>query len=129
MRIVWELLFGPARVFLEHPERAYLVAIGFLALLAASVLRAGGLRRGVQALLALTAVFWVGFGIHEQSLAGTGANIRVDFLFAWPPLAVVSLVAIACGIRDITAPSPLPEHVNNEPPGHTGATPDARKHL
>ncbi len=122
MLTVLEILFGPTRLFIEHPERAYFVAVGFLALLLASVFRAGGLRRGVHALLALTGVFWVAFGLNEQTLVGKGPTFEWTFCSRGRPLAAISLIALAYGIRDITAPSPLPEPLDHKT--LEGAVPD-----
>lgn len=96
-------IYIPGSPFLEHPERALLIAGGFGLLLAVSVLRAGLLRRTTQVGVVVATCVWILFGSAEQQMQGHGYNIRVDYLFTWPVVLATSVIAIALVLRDLTA--------------------------
>lgn len=117
MRIVLDMLYGPTRLFVGHPEMALFVAAGFIAFLAVSVVYSRGLRHASQGGLVLAAYSWVAFGLFEASLVGTGANIRVDLLVTWPALVVLSVLVTLWGIADLTVPPPPPAPPTEDPQG------------
>ena len=96
MQTILPIFYGPMALFIEHPERAYLIAIGFAILFAISVVRMGNANRCTQMGMLFAAILWAAFGLNEQQFQGQGqgANIRVDLLFSWPPLIAVSFATI-----------------------------------
>lgn len=88
-----QLFYGPAWLFVGHPERAYLVTCVFGALLWIAVRRTET-SRAIAALL--SAGVWACFGAIEQWAGLTSSNIRVDVIFTWP--IVLAVTAGCCGV-------------------------------
>ena len=98
------ILFFPARALMGHPERAYLIAIGFAILFAVSVLQSGAFNKSRHHFLLLFVTFlWVVFGLNEQQQGQVVGAIRVDLVFFWPFLFLISIAAAWAGILDIVA--------------------------
>ena len=97
------LIYGPGTLFLEHAERAHLVAVGFGILLAVSLLRTGMLRGMTQLGVTVTTCAWLLFGLDEQKMQGQGYNIRADYFFKWPVLLAITFIAIVFVVRDLMA--------------------------
>ena len=95
------LIYVPGTLFLEHPERAHLVAMGFGSLLAVSMLRTGMLRRMTQLGVLVTTCAWLLFGFDEQNMQGHGYDIRADYFFKWPILLATTFIAIVFVVRDL----------------------------
>ena len=88
-----DILWRAANVFNWHPWRALGVSLLFWALLLLS-LALRGWRPYVRTLpLLVAASAWALFALLEYEAYRERANIRVDFLFTWPALL---LVTIAC---------------------------------
>lgn len=90
------VLLGP---FVSHPERAYLAAALFAALLAGSVAQARRLSLWRHLPLLLAAVVWGGFGLIEQQAMANGWNIRVDLFVTGPIVLAVSIWAAWANLR------------------------------
>jgi hypothetical protein len=87
-----DLLWKGANYFNWHPWRALGVSLVFWGLLLLSlVLRAW--RPHVRTLpLLVAASAWVLFGLLEYGAYRERANIRVDLLFTWPALLLLTLI-------------------------------------
>ncbi|MCX7892041.1 MAG: hypothetical protein N2544_06725 [Burkholderiales bacterium] len=95
-------LYAPAQFMAGRPERALAAAAGFA--LAAVLLRIA--RRRAPALAdrpaALCAALWLFWGINEHAARLYGWTVRIDIVFLWPILAIVTaacVVLTAAGIR------------------------------
>lgn len=113
MHTIIEAFFEPAMVFVRLPILAHLVGAVFLALLAVSYLKTRRFRPGFHLGIGLTAILWVLFGLMEARIGPEG-NIRVDLVFAWPPLACVTLVSAFAVVRDL-ASKPAMTHAPSDP--------------
>jgi hypothetical protein len=100
MHTIIQTFFDAAMVFVRLPILAHLVGAVFLTLLTISYLKTRRFRPGFHLGIGLTAILWVLFGFMEARI-GPEANIRVDLLFAWPPLACVTLVSAIAVVRDL----------------------------
>jgi hypothetical protein len=94
---ILNLIYLPATPFIGHPERAYIVSVLFGVLLAVSVARSGTLKPLIDLSLLLAALGWGLFGYFETLAIAGGANIRIDLLFGWPILCIITVAAIAAG--------------------------------
>lgn len=100
MHSLLKMSYSLATWFIEHPERAYFVALIAGTLWAWLTLSRGPFRTWTRNLLLLTTMLWVAFGMFEQQFVGAKANIRVDLLFTWPFLLLVSMWTTVLVIRD-----------------------------
>ena len=117
-----KLLYGLATPFIWHPERSYLMALGFGILFAVSIWRSGKSARGTQLGYLFAAFLWVIFGLLDQRYQEF--DLRVDTVFTWPPVLAVSVVAAWFAIRSFTARKRAPRNPGlpvNDPSPH--ATP------
>jgi len=100
---VLDWLYAPAQFMAGRPERALAVAACFA--LVAVVLRLA--RRRAPALTdrpaLLCTALWVFWGINEHAAKLYGWNIRIDIVFLWPILAVVTAVCIALTLASVRA--------------------------
>jgi hypothetical protein len=101
MHSLRRILFIPALPFIWHPERILLVAIFFAMLLVVSVVRSREFKPLTHLLTLLATGLWVAFVFWEIRAKQEGWKIRVDLLFFWSPLIVVSGAAAWMGIRSI----------------------------
>ena len=96
-------LYAPAQFMAGRPERALAVAACFA--VAAVILRLA--RRRVPALAdrpaLLCTALWVFWGINEHAAKLYGWNIRVDTVFLWPILAIVTLACVGLTIASVRA--------------------------
>ena len=99
------VIYMPATPFVGHPERAYSVAALFGALLAASLARSRTLRPLIDLPLLMGTVAWGVFGYNETLAVASGANIRIDLLFSWPILCIVTVTAIIAGCAALYSPA------------------------
>lgn len=94
-------LYAPAQFVAGRPERALAVAACFA--IAAVVLRIA--KRRVPALadrpVILCTALWVFWGINEHAAKLYGWNIRVDIVFLWPILAIVTLACVGLTLASI----------------------------
>ena len=97
MGTLFNIIYMPATPFVGHPERAYIVAALFGAFLAASLARARTLTPLTDLPLFMAALGWGLFGYCETLALASGANIRIELLFGWPILCIVTVTAIAAG--------------------------------
>lgn len=102
MTEIVRILFLPANLFMGHPERAGLVAIGFGVLWAICFLRKG-IKSGTNLPLLFAAILWVAYALEESFAMQRGWDIRVDLFLLWPPLFAVTVMAAWAGIRSIIA--------------------------
>lgn len=100
---VLDWLYAPAQLMAGRPERALAAAAGFA--LAAVILRIA--RRRAPALAdrpaALCAALWIFWGINEHAARVYGWNIRIDIVFLWPILAIVTLACIVLTAASVRA--------------------------
>lgn len=101
MSSIMRLILIPCTPFVGHPERSFIMAIGFVVFLALSRWRSRRPRPLTQVTLLVTALLWMAFGYWEFQAMQNEWNIRVDLLFAWPVLAAVSAVSAWLGIRSL----------------------------
>ena len=90
---VLQLLYSPIFPFVGHPERAFLLAIGFALLWAAALSCSRGSKLWIHVAMIPAMLGWVLFGLNEYRAIAGGWNIRVDMIFSWPPLCVLSIAA------------------------------------
>ena len=109
MNFVIQLICAPVQPFIGHPVRAWLVSAGFALLLTVSLVRVRKLKVHPQLLLLLATVCWLLFGIYELNVPfGT---MRIDILFGWPPLFILSIAAVVAGL-----PRSAPDQRSNPKP-------------
>jgi hypothetical protein len=77
-------------IFIEQPDRAFLVAATFLV---AFILVSRARKRPVWAFL-IPILAWIAYGLWEISLPGKGMNIRIDLLLIYPVLFVLTIVGL-----------------------------------
>lgn len=100
---MFDALYAPAQYMAGRPERALAVAIAFA--FAGIVLRVAKRRHPAIAdrpALLCTAL-WLFWGINEHAAKLYGWNVRIDIVFLWPILSVVTLgclVIVAASLRD-----------------------------
>lgn len=94
-----QIVYGPATPFVTHPERAYMMAAGFAFLAIFSFVQRGEFKPLVQIPILLTVLVWVAFGRNEMQAQQNGWNIRVDLLFFWPVVFVITLASAWLGVR------------------------------
>lgn len=104
MGSLMRIAFLMAQPFMLYPELAYLMAMAFMVLFVVSTLQTEKYTSPVPLGILFTSVCWVGFGLLMRRYQG--AEIRVDVLFSWPPLLVVSLTTGCLGIWQIVAKKP-----------------------
>ena len=96
-------LYAPAQFVAGRPERALAVAACFA--IAAVVLRIA--KRRFPALadrpVILCTALWVFWGINEHAARLYGWNVRVDIVFLWPILAIVTLGCMGLTLASIRA--------------------------
>lgn len=85
-------LYQLAQPFVWHPARAFAVAGGWAVL-------AFVLPRLARTPLLVTAGAWGAFALLEYSAWRARADIRVDLLFTWPALCLVTLGCVAVAGR------------------------------
>jgi len=94
-------LYAPAQFMAGRPERALAVAACFA--VAAVILRLA--RRRVPGLADRPAILctalWVFWGINEHAAKLYGWNIRVDTVFLWPILAIVTLACVGLTLASV----------------------------
>ena len=84
-----DLVYAPLTVFIEQPFAALIPAIGFAI--------AGAIRK--RPLAGLAGAVWFSYALYEAGmkarlLCSGECNIRVDLLFIYPLLWVLTLVAL-----------------------------------
>jgi len=98
-------LFALAAPFVGHPWRAFAVAAFALVGAALQAIGATGrnsrLSASSRALLVLTAC-WLAFGALEAEALREHADIRIDLIFTWPVICLVSLVCLLVWFRGLT---------------------------
>jgi predicted membrane protein len=96
-------LYTPAQFIAGRPERALAGAACFA--IAAVILRIA--KRRAPALADRPAILctalWVFWGINEHAAKLYGWNIRIDTVFLWPILAIVTLACIGLTLASIAA--------------------------
>lgn len=96
------ILYAPLQPLAWHPERAFIVALIFLALLIISVLvNKGKIRVKFVWPLLLAFCSWVLFGINEYIALSNKTDIRIDLLFFEPVIMAISIFAIYSFVRSI----------------------------
>jgi len=128
---VLDWLYAPAQFMAGRPERALVAAACFA--LAAVILRLA--KRRAPALADRPAVLctalWLFWGINEHAARLYGWNIRVDIVFLWPILAIVTLACIAITLASIRAALRGTGRAGVEEPDgavHHGDTKSTEKH-
>ena len=86
-----EEFFRPANIFVWHPERAAMVSFGIL-LLYFIILKAKGIK--IYS-LALAGIFWTASALWEIWATVRRWDVRVDLIFLWPFLALLTGIAFA----------------------------------
>ncbi|MCU0898780.1 MAG: hypothetical protein MUC55_14955 [Burkholderiales bacterium] len=124
-------LYAPAQFMAGRPERALAVAACFA--LAAVILRAA--KRRAPALAErpalLCTALWVFWGINEHAAKLYGWNIRIDTVFLWPILAVVTLACVGLTLASVRGAMSGTDRRRLEPPDrtvHDGGTKDTERH-
>ena len=103
----FQILFFPAQLFIYWPYLAFLVCGMFTALFVITFRIVGRFRGSIHIPVGLAVIFWIIFGINE--IMANGANIRIDLLFLWPNLSILSLWAIIMGVICIVRRKKNPE--------------------
>jgi hypothetical protein len=98
MGTVFQILFGLAAPFVQHPERSWMMAALFAMLLIGAVARERRLLVGRQLTMLLAAIAWGIFGLLESWAVANGYNIRVDMLVSWPIVLLLSGVGLWAGL-------------------------------
>ncbi len=93
-----DILYAPAQPFVWHPLRACIPACIFFLFAILLFARRDSSARFVPFLLAITGAVWILFGLNELVAKRHGWDIRVDLLFLWPSVLLLSLVAFTLGI-------------------------------
>jgi hypothetical protein len=122
-------LYAPAQYVSGRPERALAVAACFA--LAALILRVA--KRRAPALAdrpaLLCTALWLFWGINEHAAKLYGWSIRVDTVFLWPILAIVTLACVGLTFASVRAAMSGTDRRRLEPPDgtvHHGDTEDAQ---
>ena len=112
MQVLMYMLLWPARLFVGRPLLAYVVAVLLASLLVYAIRQSRTFRSGTYLLLVLTTVCWVLFGQNEErvnryQLIHNDFLMRVDLVFFWPPLLLLTILSLWLGLRalDSTAPA------------------------
>ena len=85
-----DILWRWANYFNWHPWRAFGVSLIFWGLLLHSLILRGWRPHARTLPLLVAAAAWVLFGLLEYEAYRERANIRVDLLFTWPALLLVT---------------------------------------
>jgi len=99
MNAVLRILFAPFEPFVNHPERASLVAALFGILFAVSLARSRAFHARHHLAPLVAAFAWLLVGLNEQRAMANGWNIRVDLLVSWPIVLAISIWAAWTGLR------------------------------
>lgn len=111
------ILYSPVEPFHWHPELAFLVAGGFLILVAVSFRHSGEFGRLAHCTALVAAALWVLFGLNEYQALADGRNIRIDILFGWPPLVIISVTAAWLELRNLATSKPHARSEDEMPDG------------
>ena len=104
------LLYSLAQPFVWHPGRAAAVALACCVMLFV-------LPRPARGPLLVVAVSWGVFALLELEAWRARADIRVDLLFTWPALCILTLVAfVVCLRRILSQDSPRREETDHSAP-------------
>jgi hypothetical protein len=90
-------LYSLAQPFVWHPVRILLVAAAWLVLALA-------LFRAARRPLLVAAIAWAVFGLLEFTAWRERADIRVDLLFTWPALCLITTTCIVVAVRRVRNP-------------------------
>jgi uncharacterized protein with PQ loop repeat len=98
-------LFAFAAPFIGHPWRA--VAVAAFALLSIAPQAFGGTRNSKRVSLSsfaslVLAACWLVFGVLEAEALREHADIRIDLIFTWPAICLVSLMCLVVWFRGLT---------------------------
>jgi hypothetical protein len=100
-----DFLWKGVSYFNWHPTRAFVVSLIFWGLLLLSYILQGW-RPQVRTLpMFIVALAWVLFGLLEYQAYRERANIRVDYLFTWPALLLVTAVCFGFWLYSMFAAS------------------------
>ncbi|HET9708072.1 MAG TPA: hypothetical protein VFP39_07195 [Gemmatimonadales bacterium] len=87
-------LYSLAQPFVGNPARAVFVALGWILI---ALLLPKAARRPLFA----ASIAWNVFAFLELEAGREHADIRVDLLFSWPALCILTLFALAVSLRRI----------------------------
>ena len=128
---VLDWLYAPAQLMAGRPERALVAAACFA--LAAVILRLA--KRRARAIADRPAVLctalWLFWGINEHAARLYGWDIRIDIVFLWPILAIVTLACVGLTLASIRAALRDTGRAGAEEPDgavHHGDTEKTEKH-
>lgn len=96
-----DALIGVPAWFVNEPVRGMAMAFLFLAFAVAErrlAHRVEGIKSWVQL---VPATGWMLFALNEQETRTSGANIRIDLLFTFPVLAIVSLICLGAFVMNV----------------------------
>ena len=91
-----DILWKAANYFNWHPWRAFAVSLVFWVPLLLSLMLRGWRPYARTLPLLVAASAWVLFGLLEYEAYRERADLRVDLLFTWPALLLVT--AACCGV-------------------------------
>jgi len=86
--------WGPATFFVWHPARALIISSIFLLFFVVCIALKKRVAWTRSWPLLLAAIAWALFAYNEHLAHRKGWNIRVDLLFTWPILVLLSLNCI-----------------------------------
>jgi hypothetical protein len=86
--------FAPIVPFVWHPERAAIMAVGFVVALTTIWF----LRKRFEWLILIAALAWSLFAFWEHNCKAHGYNIRVDLFLIYPILLAVTLLGIIAAV-------------------------------
>jgi hypothetical protein len=87
-------LYSLAQPFVGNPARAVFVALGW-------ILIAFVLPKPARRPLFIASIAWNVFAFLELEASREHADIRVDLLFTWPGLCILTLVALGVSLRRV----------------------------
>ena len=113
MQLIFYFVFGPANLFVGHPERGLQMAICFAILLVAAIVRSRKIMTSTHFLLLASTGLWALQSIEEVYAQQKGWDIRVDIFFLWPPLVAISILTVCCAGIDLFAGKPRDPNADN----------------